>query len=90
MEYAIYTISYGLWDIACTFKLAISLTLTDKRIVHGIASNILYNQDRQHCILIKEEQKQTLIVLDTIKSMTALTPNPHLDAISFDTLRFDK
>lgn len=71
-------------EIACTFKLAISLTLNDKRVVDGIASDILYNHVREHCILIEEEKQQTFIVLDTIKSMSALTPNSHFTRIDFD------
>ncbi|MGH1440370.1 MAG: Rho-binding antiterminator [Cellvibrionaceae bacterium] len=71
-------------EIACTFTLAISLTLDNSHVVTGIASDILYNQNKEHCISLKQDQKQILLALNTIKSMTAITVNPHFTTVNFD------
>jgi len=71
-------------EIACTFKLEISLLLNNKDIFTGIATDIRYNQHKEHCILLKNGQKDVFIILTDIKSMKAITINPHFTQIHFD------
>lgn len=67
-------------EIACMYKLAISLILKNGETLNGIAQNLIYNEFKQECILLED---QSTIVLDHIAHMHALVENPHFKRIDF-------
>ena len=50
----------------------------------GTARDTAWNADREECIKIESEQRELLVILDTISSMRVTTENPHIDYVSFE------
>ncbi|WP_260261088.1 Rho-binding antiterminator [Vibrio intestinalis] len=74
---------YDYLEIACMYKLAIKLVLTDGSIVEGTAFDTGYNSDKQEVIVLKIANELTKIPTETLASITALTANPHFNHIDF-------
>jgi len=68
-------------EIACLYKIEISLTLTSGEEVTGVASTTIIDARKQECIVIERGDESASIVLDTIKTMTAVTANPHFTSV---------
>jgi len=71
-------------EIACTFGYAITLTMKSGKVIKGKALDTQLDTNRKECILIKNDQKECLVVLDELASMKASTENPHFNLVSFN------
>ena len=70
-------------EIACMYNYPITLTLTSGDFIHGIALTTKVNNERQECIVVKDEVKERLVELNTVKRMEANIENPHFTYIDF-------
>ncbi len=70
-------------EIACTYRFSIELTLNDGTSSTGIAKDTAYNDDKKECIVINNNTDDVFIPLGNVKSMKALTTNPHFDIVNF-------
>ena len=50
----------------------------------GTARDTAWNADGEESIKIESEQRELLVILDTISSMRVTTENPHIDFVSFE------
>ena len=71
-------------EIVCLYRYPVSLTLKSGEIVTGTARDTAWKADREECIKIESEQRELLVILDTISSMRVTTENPHIDYVSFE------
>lgn len=71
-------------ELVCVYLYEVSLTLKNGEQVTGQALDTLYNDDREACLCLKQDEEIKLVVLDHISSMKACHNNPHFSAISFD------
>lgn len=71
-------------EIVCMYHYPIKLTLTSGDIVEGIAQDTQRNDQRDECIKIEIEGVEQLVVLEEIKTMEVLVPNPHLQKVTFE------
>lgn len=70
-------------ELVCVYLYQVKLTLKNGSQVKGQALDTLYNDDREACLCLKQNDEIQLIVLDNIASMAACEQNPHFSAVSF-------
>lgn len=71
-------------ELACIYLYQVNLTLKNGDEIKGQALDTLYNDDREVCLCLKQNNEELqLVVLDQIQSMSALDQNPHFRSISF-------
>ncbi|MDX1757399.1 MAG: Rho-binding antiterminator [Marinobacter sp.] len=71
-------------EIACSFRLSVRLTLRNGEQLDGVAVDTLYNAQRQECVQLGTASGKRAVPLDSLKSMQALTENPHFRLLEFD------
>ena len=74
---------YDYIEIACLYRIPVKCTLFSGEVVCGIANGTQINQDRQECIKLTCEEGEVLLVLDQLKLMEAIQPNPHFQKVAF-------
>ena len=72
---------YDYIEIACLYKIEVLLTLHSGEEVIGVASTTSINSDKEEFLVVMKGDNLLRIILDTIKNMKALTPNPHFTSI---------
>ena len=70
-------------EIACLYQLEISIALIDGRNMQGSAMTTETTPEREELLILKTTSGPQKINLSDIKSMTALTDNPHFSQIEF-------
>ena len=70
-------------EIACLYHYRIQITLIDSETIQGEAMTTRISTNKKEYLLIQHASAQQEIELDNIKSMQALTHNPHFDKIDF-------
>ncbi|MEC4727391.1 Rho-binding antiterminator [Shewanella sp. D64] len=68
-------------EIACLYKIEVLLTQHSGEEEKGVASTTSINSDKQELLHIIQGDHRLAVVLDTIKNMKALTPNPHFSSV---------
>jgi len=71
-------------ELACVYLYQVNLTLKNGEQVKGQALDTLYNDEREVCLCLKQDEELQLVVLDQIVSMKACQQNPHFNIISFE------
>ncbi|MCW8902694.1 Rho-binding antiterminator [Sedimenticola sp.] len=71
-------------EIACMYKLPVTLTLSSGEELAGIAMDTVSNQDREECLKLKTGNNEQLVVLDQILRMVATKPNSHFEKVDFN------
>ncbi len=71
-------------ELACVYLYQVNLTLKSGEQVTGQALDTLYNDEREVCLCLKQDEELQLVVLDQIASMKACQKNPHFKIISFE------
>lgn len=74
---------YDYIEIACMYKFPILLTLKDAETLQGIAHDTKKNDDNEECLVLKTQDKETLVVLDDIATMEVQIENPHFKSVQF-------
>lgn len=75
---------YDYFEIACTFKLKIELTLINGSIVTGNAKGLYIDRvDNEAKEWLTLEHPTNKVELTQIKLLTALEPNPHFKQVQF-------
>jgi len=69
-------------EIACLYRIEVLLTLRSGEEIIGVASTTNIDAQRQECIVIECAEEPVSVVLDTIKTMTAVTANPHFSNVN--------
>ena len=70
-------------EIACVFHYRIELTLLDGTSTRGRAQTTQTRAHKKEFLVLKSDAGEQYIDMDSIKSMQALTTNPHFDKIKF-------
>lgn len=70
-------------EIACLYHIKVRLTLSSDQQLQGTALNTFTNADKKEYLLVKSEHEEIGVELDRIKSMQALTQNPHFQIVDF-------
>lgn len=74
---------YDYIEIACLFKLPVTLTLLNGQQLSGQAVDTRYNAQHQECIVLVTSMGEQLIATSQLRSMKAQFQNPHFDVIEF-------
>lgn len=67
-------------EIACLYRMPVVLTLDKGEVLRGVAVDTVRDHDRTECLKLASGQ---LVVLDRIRSLEAVEPNPHFDRVDF-------
>jgi Rho-binding antiterminator len=70
-------------EIACMFRLSITLIDKSGEAVSGIALDTQYDSNKDECLELAINNETVLIKLDSLISMIANQPNPHFKNVSF-------
>lgn len=70
-------------EIACMFRLSITLIDKSGEAVSGIALDTQYDSNKNECLELAINNETVLIKLDSLISMIANQPNPHFKSVSF-------
>lgn len=70
-------------EIACLYKLEVSIALNNGIISQGSAMTTETTPERQELLILKTASGPQKINLSDIKSMTAMAENPHFNRIDF-------
>lgn len=70
-------------EIACMYKLSITVTFKTGEKLSGIASDTGYDANRAECIKLIVDNETRLLPLVDLESMTANRANPHFDVVKF-------
>lgn len=70
-------------EIACLYRLPVSLALKSGKTIEGVALDTRCNSSHDECIMLKTADGETLVVLDEIHTMTAAKPNPYFEHVDF-------
>ena len=78
---------YDYFEIACMHRYPIRLTMKAGEVIEGIAVDMKLNDDRIECIKLSitrsDELTESLVILEHIAEIEALTENPHFTNVSF-------
>ncbi|VUD64483.1 hypothetical protein TDB9533_03327 [Thalassocella blandensis] len=73
-------------EIACMYKIPVSLTLKDGRVLSGKPITTTFNRAKEECILFfhfsSEEEEH--IPLYLLEIMASITPNVHFNTVVFE------
>ena len=70
-------------EIACLYHYRIELALLNGDITRGRAETTQTRSDKKEYLVLKTDSGEQHIEMDSIKSMQALTRNPHFEKINF-------
>ncbi len=71
-------------EIACLFRMLVRLNMKDSSSFEGEAQDVVKNDLRQECFLLKNDDGMHQLVLNEIQSMQALVKNQHFDVVEFE------
>jgi len=70
-------------EIACLYRLSLSITLKNAKQIKGQAKTTLTDNDKIEYLVLESGGESINIELDDIKKMQALTSNPHFQSVEF-------
>ncbi|WP_087020305.1 Rho-binding antiterminator [Thaumasiovibrio subtropicus] len=74
-------VDFDFLEIACMYRLEVSLTLTSGEVYTGVAKDIVKNRHLQ----LLAKGTEVLVSLDHLQKMDAITTNPHFSTVTFST-----
>lgn len=75
--------NYDYVEIACMYKYTLVLTLRNGEQVKGTAIDTARNPERQECLLLRLDNRDELVVLNHIQTLTVTTPNAQFTQVTF-------
>ena len=70
-------------EIACMYGFEIELGLKSQDKVVGKAKTVQLDSNKQECLIVDDNERVQSIPLENVKTMRAITPNPHFSSVSF-------
>ena len=70
-------------EIVCLYQYPLKLTLNSGAVLTGTARTTQYNDQRQECLLIQQQETEQLVLLDDIALLEVTVANPHLQQVRF-------
>ena len=72
-------------EIACMYKIQVSLLLTDGSYYRGTSITTTFNAEKEECLLFLSDSSETpvSIPLHLLEKMEAVTHNIHFNAVVF-------
>lgn len=70
-------------EIVCLYHYPLKLTLSSGIERTGTAVTTRYNDNRQECLVIRQNDNEQLVLLDEIALLEVTVANPHLQQIRF-------
>lgn len=70
-------------EIVCLYHYPLKLTLSSGAVLTGTAVTTRYNENRQECLVIRQNDTEQLVLLDQITLLQVTTANPHLQQVRF-------
>ena len=70
-------------EIVCLYHYPLKLTLNSGAVLSGTALTTRYNQQRQECLVIKQNDSEQQVVLEDIALLEVTVQNPHLQQVRF-------
>lgn len=70
-------------EIVCLYHYPLKLTLSSGAVLSGTAQTTCYNDNRQECLVLKQQDVEQQVVLDDIALLEVTVANPHLQQVKF-------
>ena len=70
-------------EIVCLYQYPLKLTLSSGAVLTGTARTTQYDDKRQECLLIQQQETEQLVLLDDIALLEVTVANPHLQQVRF-------
>ena len=70
-------------EVACLYGFKVNLEFVDKPSIQGRAKTTETSVDKREWLILETHDQSEKVDLSTIKSMQAITPNPHFDKVEF-------
>ena len=70
-------------EIVCLYHYPLKLTLSSGAVLSGTAVTTRYNDQRQECLVIKQNDNDELVLLEDIALLEVTVANPHLQQVRF-------
>ena len=70
-------------EMVCLYHYPLKLTLSSGAVLIGTALTTRYNDQRQECLVIKQNDNEKLVLLDDIALLEVTVENPHLQQVWF-------
>ena len=70
-------------EIVCLYQYPLKLTLSSGAVLTGTARTTQYNDKRQECLLIQQQDTEQLVLLDDIALLEVTIANPHSQQVRF-------
>lgn len=70
-------------EMVCLYHYPLKLTLNSGAVLSGTALTTRYNQQRQECLVIKQNDSEQQVVLEDIALLEVTVANPHLQQVRF-------
>ncbi len=70
-------------EIVCLYHYPLTLTLSCGAVLSGTAITTRYNDQRQECLLIRQNDDDELVLLEDIALLEVTVANPHLQQVRF-------
>ena len=70
-------------EIVCLYQYPLKLTLSSGAVLTGTARTTQYNDKRQECLLIQQQETEQQVLLDDIALLEVTIANPHLQQVRF-------
>lgn len=70
-------------EIVCLYQYPLKLTLSSGAVLTGTARTTQYNDKRQECLLLQQQETEQQVLLDDIALLEVTIANPHLQQVRF-------
>jgi Rho-binding antiterminator len=70
-------------EIVCLYHYPLQLTLSSGERLTGTAVTTCYNDDRQECLVIQQNEAEQQVLLEDIALLEVTVQNPHLKQVQF-------
>ena len=70
-------------EIVCLYQYPLKLTLSSGAVLTGTARTTNYNDKRQECLLLQQQETEQQVLLDDIALLEVTIANPHLQQVRF-------
>ena len=68
-------------EIVCLYQYPLKLTLSSGAVLTGTARTTQYNDKRQECLQIQQQETEQQVLLDDIALLEVTIANPHLQQV---------
>ena len=70
-------------EIVCLYQYPLKLTLSSGAVLTGTARTTNYNDKRQECLLLQQQETEQQVLLEEIALLEVRVQNPHLQQVRF-------